>query len=172
MGIGDGQIRQTRLGGCCLVIAGAGPAHALLLNTGDDVILNLDFTGASPPPPYDFAGLTFDAAGNGSGSSVFFGGLDATGGQVASEGFTCSGCGFLNLISSAPGVLDGIFSVELIVTQGSLDLTNLQGEGIFLVRRRSCRPSAASAGRPNRRPLRFLGIGIAGIGFSRRKRKQ
>src|SRR5437868_1121505 len=70
------------------------PTHALLLNTGDSVFYNFDFTGATSPPPYNSGDSVFELGAVFVGQTiglVFFDGLNGTGGQLGTGQLTAVG---------------------------------------------------------------------------------
>jgi hypothetical protein len=163
-----------------LSLAAVNPAQALLLNTGDVAVYNLDSTGVLPPP-YHQVDVEFSFAGSfGSGDAAnfeLFDGLNATGALLKSIPLVgpSGGVTIVLIVPSDPaGLFDGIFSIEVIATQGSFEIAPVQA--VALLPDGPGTPFTPTIGTVGNAPepatLVLLGIGLAGLGFSRHKRKQ
>lgn len=73
------------------------------------------------------------------------------------------------LDNNEPGFLDGLFSVQLILDTGSVDIDSLvatvRNENGGIIASQTLIPRAV----PEPATLALLSLGLAGIGFSRRK---
>jgi hypothetical protein len=116
-----------------LSLAAATPAQALLLNTGDVVVYNFDSTGVLAPPYFEVEAI-FSFVGVGEVTFEAFDGLNATGAFLAGPIDTAV-ASIITLIAqsptSPPGLLDGIFSIELIATQRPFQITSILGDAFL-----------------------------------------
>lgn len=160
--------------------------------SGETIIFNFDFTGETPAPAYFFMSInwTFDTpycAPSGCGGIIkllpeldglgdALGGLE---GDWDESGYTT---GFGLEYSS---IVDGLFSMSFTSTSGEFTITSIQATGYganqSLVQ---VTPSVFSATNPDPDPepdldpvpvpvpatIALFGIGLAGLGWSRRKK--
>ena len=99
-----------------------------MITSGDLAIYNFDFTGVTPPPPYDFMALTFTFGGFDAGESFVwqgFDGLNATGGPLFPAQTALGSSGPVTLAFAFPGAIDGVFSIGVSDVVGSLELSIL-----------------------------------------------
>lgn len=105
--------------------ASAGPISIPVGTTdADNLIINFDFSSASPPPPYDFVTASLIWSGLDSGellTTIFFHNLNGSGGSFSSNTDTFPIGG---LTYTAPEMDDGIFSVGLRLNTGAALLTS------------------------------------------------
>ena len=107
-------------------------AAPILVSAGEAVIFNFDLTGAVPPPPY----TSISAFTGTDSSSLFDPEVELGGWQFFSElngtgALFRTGSVFLSGVGNWPGMFDGVFSVVLTLTHGSL-IVNPSARGSVL----------------------------------------
>jgi len=117
-------------------------AHATPIPVGaaNELVINFDFSGNSPPPPYPAVGAMLDFTGW-SGETIvidLFQGLNGTGGPpppFINPVVQATGNGaFLSfLIQGAPTLSDGQFSIGLYLLSGDVDLVDAVGQAFTAV---------------------------------------
>jgi hypothetical protein len=150
------------------------PASAITLNNGDVVIYNFDFTGQTPPPPYQQVNVDTHFSGV-NGPSVatedFFDAFNANGPLIHSFPVGLLG-GTVDFIFSDPGILDGIFSLRITANGNPFNIDGTEAFGFFF----GSADSATVNGElvtplPATLPLFAGGLGVIGL-LARRRRRQ
>ncbi len=158
-------------GGLWPNVANASP---ITLNVGDVSIFNWNFaTRGVSPTPYPAIGILVQPGSVGGGdtfSTALLSGLDATGSKVSGT------LNFDTVATNNPELTDGIFSLQIAVTAGSITVDPVA----FVLSRVAVQlspisgPVAPLSPTPVPKPasLALLGSGIAGVAVLCRKRKQ
>jgi hypothetical protein len=147
-----------------------------LITLGDLAIYNFNFSGLTPPPPYNFMALAFAFAGFDAGESLVwqaFDGLNATGGPISPAQILLGPSGPRDFAFGLPGALDGVFSIGVSDVVGSLELSILAaaegGDPAILnnapiITRQGAIPEPAT--------LSLLGFALAVIAACRRSQRK
>lgn len=110
----------------------AATAAPLTLNAGDTYTLNFDFSLQSPAPPYGGMVMFLQPSnltlGTDVGTVTLFGGLQASGTQYSSLPINSN---LYNI--GSPEVLDGMFSIVVALSQGSIVLDPI-ARGVNIVK--------------------------------------
>jgi hypothetical protein len=149
-------------------------AHAITIPIGttvaDDLIINFDFTGQSPAPPYDFIQGDLNYAGQDAAETVFVDVFTELNGvdlffSIAIPGPNSVGFSFVNPF---PEFVDGQFSMGIRIATGAVELTSTSAIGT-IIGDGSATIVGVVAGVPEPTTMALLGVGLVVLGASRRR---
>ena len=155
-----------------LWLAASQQVHAVTLHAGDSVIYNFDFTGQSPAPPYalymDSNFLFGDTHGGDMASFQLFGGLNGSGGLVATVPSQQLPLFSLGINDSDAALLDGVYSIRLIADQGQFDILEVSARA-FSAPMTPVAEIAATLAVPEPASLALFGTMVAAAALRRRR---
>jgi hypothetical protein len=154
--------------GCLL---GPSVASATSISAGNSLIYNLDFTTATPPPPYtNQMEVEVGYANSGTVFLQIYTGLDGTGFVADTLAFGPSFGVTLGGLTN-PGLLDGVFSVRVNAIT-DLDLNLVRGFGFDNQVDQPATVDGTISSVPEPASMLLLGTGLISVGVRRWRSRQ